>query len=107
MSTSPIPNLPPADELFSVRDEIKRLKAREDVLRALMLADPSARTGNATRWRCVTWRPRALTSKSCAPCIPPSSSNSPSQATERRVELRAITADGELLNLRSKAASKI
>ena len=38
--------VPPADELAAIRDEIKTLKLREDELRAIILADPSARTGN-------------------------------------------------------------
>jgi hypothetical protein len=40
------PNLPPADELFAVRSEIKRLEEREAELRQVILSDPSARTGN-------------------------------------------------------------
>jgi hypothetical protein len=39
-------NLPPADELFVVRAEIKRLETREAELRQVILSDPSARTGN-------------------------------------------------------------
>jgi hypothetical protein len=40
------PNVPPADDLAAVRDQIKALREREDSLRALLLSDPSARTGN-------------------------------------------------------------
>ena len=39
-------NLPPADELFDVREQLKALTSRERDLRSLMLSDPSARTGN-------------------------------------------------------------
>jgi hypothetical protein len=47
VSTDNLPNLPPADELWIVRDSIKSLTERERTLRTLMLTDPSARTGNA------------------------------------------------------------
>jgi hypothetical protein len=38
--------LPPADELADVRLKLRWLQEREEVLRQLMIADPSARTGN-------------------------------------------------------------
>jgi hypothetical protein len=37
---------PPADELHAIRAQIKTLGEREAELRRLMIADPSARTGN-------------------------------------------------------------
>lgn len=38
--------LPPADELHAVRSQLKALEEREGQLRALILKEPSARTGN-------------------------------------------------------------
>ena len=45
--TEPAPQLPPADQLAAVRDEIRALRERESILRALLLSDPSSRQGNA------------------------------------------------------------
>lgn len=42
-----LPNLPPADELARVRQQLKDLEAREDELRTLLLTDPASRTGNS------------------------------------------------------------
>lgn len=98
------PNTPPADELFSVRDEIKRLKAREEVLRTLMLSDPSARTGNlyAVEIKTVTTKRTDLKEMRLAhPTIVDEFTHA---LSEQRVEIRGITEAGELISLRSKAA---
>lgn len=39
-------NLPPADELASIRQQIRNLQRRESELRSLLLTDPTVRTGN-------------------------------------------------------------
>jgi hypothetical protein len=49
MLTQALYDLPPADELALIRDEMRRLKIREAVLRRLVLDDPALRTGNAAR----------------------------------------------------------
>jgi DNA-directed RNA polymerase subunit H (RpoH/RPB5) len=38
-------NLPPADELAQIRDDMRRLKIREAVLRRIVLDDPAMREG--------------------------------------------------------------
>lgn len=38
-------NLPPADELAQIRDDLRRLKIREAVLRRIVLDDPATRDG--------------------------------------------------------------
>ena len=89
------PNTPPADELFAVRAEIKELTAREHALKALMIADPSARTGNryavevkevpTTRTDIVEMRKKH----------PDLVAEYTFQLTQTRVELRGINDDGE------------
>ena len=49
MSIEALDELPPADELALIRDEMRRLKIREAVLRRLVLDDPSLRAGYAAR----------------------------------------------------------
>ncbi len=42
-------NLPPADEMAQIRDDIRRLKIREAVLRRIVLDDPALRDGLESR----------------------------------------------------------
>ena len=49
MPNQAIDELPPADELALIRDEMRRLKIREAVLRRLVLDDPALRAGHAAR----------------------------------------------------------
>ena len=49
MSIEALDELPPADELALIRDEMRRLKIREAVLRRLVLDDPALRTGHSAR----------------------------------------------------------
>ena len=44
-----MPCLPPADELAQIRDDLRRLKIREAVLRRAVLDDPSLREGTQAR----------------------------------------------------------
>ena len=40
------PNLAVPDELAAIRDEIRRLEERQEVLRGIILDDPDTRSGN-------------------------------------------------------------
>jgi hypothetical protein len=53
-------NISPADELGHIRDEIKRLKKREDELRAEMLAHGGAEAGAEYRVEVVEQQRRTL-----------------------------------------------
>ena len=53
-------NISPADELGHIRDEIKRLKRREDALRAEMLASGGADPGETYRVEVVEQQRRTL-----------------------------------------------
>jgi hypothetical protein len=98
----PTDQLPPADELFEVRAAIKHLTSRERELKATVIADPSARTGNHY---CVEVKDVATARTD----IKELRANHPDLVAEfthtvfdKRVELRAVTDDGELVSLRRK-----
>lgn len=92
--------IPPADELYAVREQLKTLDARERVLRALMLVDPAARNGNlyAVEIKDVqTTRTDLVEMRKMHPEIVEQYTF---KVTTQRVELRAINEDGELVSLR-------
>lgn len=99
--------VPPADDLYNVRTMLKALKEREEVLRQLMLTDPSARTGNkyVVEIREVTAdRTDLIELKACHPELV---AEFTFPVTQKRVELRGITDDGEVVSLRRKPAKEI
>ena len=97
-------NRPPADELFAVRAQIKELTAREVALRDLMLADPSARTGNVyiVEIRDVTTKRTDL--NEMRKMYPDVVEQFTFPSTNQRVELRGVSDDGEITSLRRKTA---
>jgi len=100
-------NLPPADELFAVRDGIKQLQSRERELRSLMLSDPSARTGNlyaVTVKDVLTTRTDLAEMRKMYPEIVEQFT---AKLTDQRVMLSQITEDGELVSLRRKLAEPV
>jgi hypothetical protein len=100
-----LPNVPPADELADIRAQLKALEKREDELKALMLSDPSARTGNA-----YVAEIREVTSRRTD--IMELRATNPDLVDEytftiktARVELKAIDQEtGEITSLRRKSA---
>ena len=100
----PADNLPPADELFAVRAELKELTSRERTLRALMLSDPSARTGNAYAVEIRDVQTTRTDLAEMRKMHPTLVDEFTFKVTEQRVELRGINEDGELLPLRRKTA---
>ena len=100
----PADNLPPADELFAVRDTIKQLTSRERELKALMIADPEARTGNAY---CVEIKDVTTTRtdlKELRAMYPAIVEQFTFTVTDKRVEVRGISDDGEVFSLRRKTS---
>ena len=92
--------LPPADELAEVRAQIKALEGREGELKALMLSDPSARTGNQ-----VVAEVREVTTRRCdikelRAAYPDAVEEHTHSVTTKRVELRGINEDGEIVRLK-------
>jgi hypothetical protein len=96
---------PPADELWAIRNDIRRLTSREQVLKAIVIADPSARTGNKY---CVEVKDVAtarLDVKELRANYPEIAEQFTHTVTDKRVELRGISDDGELVSLRRKPAA--
>jgi hypothetical protein len=97
-------NLPPADELWAVRDDIKRLTEREHQLKALMISDPAARTGNSYAVTVTGVTTTRCDLKELRKMYPAIAEEFTFPMTTTRVELRAINEDGELTSLRRKTA---
>jgi hypothetical protein len=93
---------PPADELFDVRAEIKQLTSRERVLTALMIADPSARTGNSHAVEVKEVETSRTDLKEMRACHADIVEQFTFPVKITRVELRAVNEDGELVSLRRK-----
>ena len=96
--------LPPADELFAVRAEIKRLTGREKDLRSLLLSDPSARTGNAYAVDVTDVTTKRTDLAEMRKCHPEIVEQFTFPLTTQNVVLRGIAEIGEITNLRRKTA---
>ena len=100
----PADNLPPADELFAVRDDIKRLTSRERELKAIVIADPSARTGNNYAVEIKDVATTRTDLKELRAMYPAIVEQFTFTVTDKRVEVRGISDDGEVFNLRRKTS---
>jgi hypothetical protein len=96
--------LPPADELADVRSRLKELTGRERDLRSLMLSDPSARTGNRYLVEVRDVQTTRTDLKELKAAHPDLVAEYTFKVTEQRVELAALTEDGEIVSLRRKTA---
>ncbi len=101
----PTDNLPPADELFAVRDTIKQLSSRERELKALMIADPEARTGNSYAVEIKDVATTRTDIKELRAMYPDIVEQFTFTVTDKRVEVRGISDDGEVFNLRRKTTA--
>ena len=101
----PTENTPPPDELFAVRDEIKRLTSRERELKATVIADPSARTGNHYAVEIKDVATARMDVKELRANHPDIAEQFTHTVFDKRVELRGINEDGELVSLRRKPAA--
>lgn len=99
---SETPQLPPADELYAVRAQIKALTERESALKSLMLTDPAARTGNDYLVEIKTVHTNRVDIKELRAAYPKEVEEYTFPLTQERVELRAISEDGEILSVRRK-----
>lgn len=96
------PNVPPADELFDVREKIRQLTERERVLRQLMISDAEARTGNSYLVEIRKANVTRTDMKELRKMYPDLVDEYTFSVAETRVELRRITEDGEIVSLRKK-----
>jgi len=100
------PNRPVPDELAEVRDQITALEAREAELRALLLAHPDLRTGGR-------WLAEVKEGQITRTDLKELRANHPDLVAEftfkvgvTRVELSAITDDGEIIPARVARANR-
>ena len=101
----PTDQLPPADELYAVREDIKRLTSRERELKATVIADPSARTGNHYAVEIKDVATARMDVKELRNMHPDIAEQFTHTVFDKRVELRGINEDGELVSLRRKPAA--
>lgn len=100
---SETPNLPPADELYAVRAQIKRLTERESALKSLMLTDPTARTGNDYLVEIKTVHTNRVDIKELRAAHPAIVDEYTFPLTQERVELRAIDEEtGEITRVKRR-----
>lgn len=104
MTVQSTDQLPPADELFATRAEIKRLTEREAALKALMINDPSARTGNAYVVEIREVVSNRTDLKELRAERPDWVDEHTYPVTTTRVEIACLNEDGEIISLRRKAA---
>ena len=93
-------NIPVPDELWAVREQIKTLRSRESDLRRLLIDNPDIREGAgwlAEIKTVTTQRVDIQELRNCNPDIV-AAFTFPEQST--RVELIAVTEDGELVSVR-------
>ena len=100
-----ISNLPPPDELADVRAKIKTLEHREAELKQVLLSDPGARTGVAYLAEIKTVATTRTDLKEMRACYPAIVEQFVFPAEVTRVELRGISEDGEITNLRRKTTA--
>jgi hypothetical protein len=98
--------LPPADELYQIRQEIKALGERENALKALMINDPSARTGNSYCVDVVEITSKRTDIKELRAAYPAEVDEHTHPVTTTRVELRGISEDGEIVAIPRAQRSK-
>lgn len=93
-------NIPVPDELAEVRDEIRRLEARETELRALLLANPDLREGASWLAEIKTSPQQRTDLKELRAGHPDIVEQYTHTADVTRVELSVITEDGVIVSAR-------
>lgn len=101
-SSGSLSNQPPADELYAVRAQLKALEEREAALRTLMFADPSARTGNHFLVEVKEVPTTRTDLKELRANYPDIVEQFTFVLPVKRIELRGISEDGEVVSLRRK-----
>jgi aspartate carbamoyltransferase regulatory subunit len=97
--------IPPADRLAQVRAMLKVFGDEESQLKALMLNDPSARTGNqhvVELHEVETSRTDIREMRACHPAIVEQFTF---KVKTTRVELRGISEDGEIVRIKRGQAA--
>lgn len=90
-------NLPPADELAQVRQQLKDLQEREGKLRSLMISDPASRTGNLYLVEVREVQQMRTDLKEMRAMYPKIVDEFTFKSKVVRLELRGINEDGEIV----------
>jgi hypothetical protein len=98
------PNTPVPDELFAVRAQLKQLETREAELRQLLLANPDLRTGAAYLAEIKEIATNRVDIKELRAMHKDLIEEYTYPQKTVRIELSAITEDGELISVRRKSA---
>ena len=94
------PNIPVPDELNDVRQQIKALEAREAALRAILLSDPTARTGASWLAEIKTVTQERTDLKELRACHPALVAEFTFPTEITRIVLSGLTEDGEIVSAR-------
>lgn len=86
--------------MADIRDRIKALEAREGALRSLMFSDPSARTGNHVVVEIEEVQTTRLDTKELKANYPDITAQFEFRVPVKRVVLRAVSEDGEIVSRR-------
>jgi hypothetical protein len=92
--------LPPADELHAIRAQLKTLGERESALKALVINDPSARTGNQFLVEICEVVSRRTDLKALREMYPTEVEEHTYPIKTTRVELRGVDEDGVVTRIR-------
>jgi hypothetical protein len=92
--------LPPADRLAEVRQQLRTLTEQEAALKALMINDPSARSGNAYVVEICEVETRRCDLKELRAAYPAEVEEHTYPIKTTRVELRGISEDGEVIRIK-------
>lgn len=91
---------PPADRLAAVRAQMRALEEEEAGLRSLLLSDPSSRTGNHYAVEVREVESQRVDLKELRAAYPTQVDEHTWPVTTKRLELREITEDGELVRIK-------
>jgi hypothetical protein len=92
--------LPPADQLAEVRQQLRSLTEQEAALKALVINDPSARTGNQFCVDVVEVASNRTDIKELRACHPDIVEQFTFKVKTTRVELRGLTDAGEIVRIK-------
>lgn len=97
------PNIPVPDELYAVREQIRRLEERETVLRNLLLDNADLRTGASYLAEIKTLKVPRTDLKELRAAHPELIDEYTYPLEQTRVVLMGISEDGEIVNPRKLA----
>ena len=97
--------IPPADRLAEVRATLKTLGEEEAALKALVINDPSARSGNTYCVEILEVTTNRLDVKELRAAYPAETAEHTHRVTTTRVELRAVDEDGVVTRIKKGKAA--